>query len=69
VKSAIRQIATKGELVTSSRIAIITGLPRNVVSSIVESLDEESTRRMGSLIHRAQRVLTGWYEDREFQTR
>jgi hypothetical protein len=69
VKSAIRQLALSGELVTSSRIAIITGLPRNIVASIVESLDEESTRRVGSLIQRAQRVLTGWYEDREFQTR
>ena len=69
VKSAIRQLALTGELVTSSRIAIITGLPRNIVASIVESLDEESTRRVGSLIQRAQRVLTGWYEDREFQTR
>jgi hypothetical protein len=69
VKSAIRQLAAKDELVSSSRIAIITGLPRNIVASIVESLDEESTRRVGSLIQRAQRVLTGWYEDREFQTR
>jgi hypothetical protein len=69
VKSAIRQLAHTGELVTSSRIAIITGLPRNIVASIVESLDEESTRRVGSLIQRAQRVLTGWYDDRDFQTR
>jgi hypothetical protein len=69
VKSAIRQLALTGELVTSSRISIITGLPRNIVASIVESLDEESPRRVGSLIQRAQRVLTGWYEDREFQTR
>jgi len=69
VKSAVRQLALSGELVTSSRIAIITGLPRNIVASIVGSLDEESTRRVGSLIQRAQRVLTGWYEDREFQTR
>jgi hypothetical protein len=69
VKSAIRQLAQQNELVSASRISIITGLPRNIVSSIVESLDEESTRRVGSLIQRAQRVLTGWYEDREFQTR
>jgi len=69
VKSAIRQLARSRELVTASRIAIITGLPRNIVASIVESLDEESSRRVGSLIQRAQRVLTGWYEDREFQTR
>jgi hypothetical protein len=69
VKSAIRQLARTGELVTASRIAIITGLPRNIVASIVESLDEESTRRVQSLIQRAQRVLTGWYEDRDFQTR
>src|ERR1700722_4813441 len=69
VKSAIRQLAMKNELVSSSRISIITGLPRNIVASIVESLDEESTRRVSSLIQRAQRVLTGWYEDREFQTR
>lgn len=69
VKSAIRQLALTGELVTSSRISIITGLPRNIVASIVESLGEESTRRVGSLLQRAQRVLTGWYEDREFQTR
>lgn len=41
----------------------------NIVASIIASLDEESTRRVGSLIQRAQRVLTGWYEDREFQTR
>jgi hypothetical protein len=69
VKSAVRQLALSGELVTSSRIAIITGLPRNIVASIVESLDEESTRRVGSLIQRAQRVLTGWYEDDQFQTK
>jgi len=69
VKSAVRQLARAGELVSSSRIAIITGLPRNVVASIVESLDEESNRRVGSLLQRAQRVLTGWYEDRDFQTR
>jgi hypothetical protein len=69
VKSAIRQLAVQNELVSASRIAIITGLPRNIVASIVGSLDEDSTRRVGSLIHRAQRVLTGWYEDREFLTR
>jgi hypothetical protein len=68
VKSAIRQLALTGELVTSSRIAIITGLPRNIVASIIESLDEESTRRVGSLLQRAQRVLTGWYEGPGFQT-
>jgi hypothetical protein len=68
VKSAVRLIAAKDELVTSSRISIITGLPRNLVASIVESLDEESSRRMGSLIQRAQRVLTGWYEDNDFKT-
>lgn len=69
VKAAVRQIASRTELVTSSRISIITGLPRNIVASIVKTLDEESPRRMGSLIHRAQRVLTGWYEDHDFQTR
>jgi len=69
VKAAVRQIASRNELVTSSRISIITGLPRNIVASIVDTLDDESPRRVGSLIHRAQRVLTGWYEDREFHTR
>ncbi len=69
VKAAVRQIASRNELVTSSRISIITGLPRNIVASIVNTLDEESPRRVGSLIHRAQRVLTGWYEDRDFHTR
>lgn len=69
VRSAVRQLAERDELVTASRIAVITGLPRNVVASIVASLGEESPRRVGSLVQRAQRVLTGWHEDREFQDR
>jgi hypothetical protein len=69
VRSAVRQLAERDELVTASRISVITGLPRNIVASIVASLGEESTRRVGSLIQRAQRVLTGWHEDRDFQDR
>jgi len=66
IRSAASQLAQRGELVTASRLAVITGLPRNVIPSIVASLGEESPRRVGSLVQRAQRVIDGWYSDRQF---
>ena len=66
VRSAALQLAQRGELVTASRLAVITGLPRNIVPSIVASLGEESPRRVGSLAQRAQRVVDGWFTDRHF---
>jgi hypothetical protein len=66
VRSAAQQLAQRGELVTASRLAVITGLPRNIVPSIVASLGDESPRRVGSLAQRAQRVVDGWFTDRQF---
>jgi hypothetical protein len=69
VRATVRQLAERGELVTASRISVMTGLPRNIVASIVASLNEESSRRVSSLIQRGQRVLSGWHEDRDFLDR
>jgi hypothetical protein len=59
---------TRGELRPSpSRIAIVTGLTRAEVASIlVADTDEWRTSERGR--QRAERVLAGWWNDPDFQT-
>ncbi len=50
----------------ATRIAVVTGLTRKDVASILAAGDEEPVAsRRGR--HRAERVLTGWWNDPEFQ--
>jgi hypothetical protein len=50
----------------ATRIAVVTGLTRKDVASILAAGDDEPTvsQRGG---HRAERVLSGWWNDPEFQ--
>jgi len=58
---------TRGELrPNASRIAVVTGLTRAEVASLLtDDTDERRTRRGR---HRAERVLSGWWSDPDFQT-
>ncbi len=51
----------------ASRIAVVTGLTRAEVASMLEAdTDERRTSERGR--HRAERVLSGWWNDPDFQT-
>ena len=58
----------RGELrPNASRIAVVTGLTRaEVASMLVEDADERRTSDRGR--HRAERVLSGWWNDPDFHT-
>jgi hypothetical protein len=50
----------------ATRIAVVTGLTRKDVASILAAGDDEpALSRRGQ--HRAERVLSGWWNDSEFQ--
>lgn len=60
----------QGERVTFSRLAVITGINRSVLPEILAAREEGDFRpRSTTQLHRAARVLTGWYEDRDFHSR
>lgn len=51
----------------ASRIAVVTGLTRGEVAAMLaEDADERRTSDRGR--HRAERVLSGWWNDPDFQT-
>lgn len=51
----------------ASRIAVVTGLTRaEVAAMLTEDTDERRTSERGR--HRAERVLSGWWNDPDFQT-
>ena len=62
-------LVSQGERVTYSRLAVITGINRSFLPSILESPRDEFHPRSSTQLHRAARVLSGWYEDLEFQNR
>jgi hypothetical protein len=52
----------------ASRIAVVTGLTRGEVAAMLaDDTDERRTSERGR--HRAERVLSGWWNDPDFQTR
>jgi len=63
-------LTRQGERVTYSRLAVITGINRSVLPAIMAAPREGDFQpRSSTQLHRAARVLSGWYDDREFQTR
>ncbi len=63
-------LTRQGERVTYSRLAVITGINRSVLPVILAAPREGDFRpRSSTQLHRAARVLTGWHDDRDFQTR
>jgi hypothetical protein len=58
---------SRGEIrPNASRIAVVTGLTRAEVASALES-DRDEVRSSDRGRHRAERVLSGWWHDPDFQ--
>lgn len=68
--AAAEYLEQQGERVTYSRLAVITGINRSALPEILNAPQVDDFRpRSTTQLHRAARVLTGWHEDRAFQTR
>jgi hypothetical protein len=61
-------LARQGERVTYSKLAVITGINRAFLPSILANPQDEFRPRSNTQLHRAARVLNGWYDDKLFQT-
>jgi hypothetical protein len=61
-------LAEQGERVTYSKLAVITGINRAFLPAILANPPDEFRPRSNTQLHRATRVLNGWYDDRLFQT-
>jgi hypothetical protein len=59
----------RGERVTYSRLAVITGINRSFLPAILAVPQNLFQPRSNTQLHRAARVLNGWHEDLAFQTR
>jgi hypothetical protein len=68
VRAARDQGRNRGEVrPNASRIAVVTGLTRaEVATMLAEDANERRTSERGR--HRAERVLSGWWHDPDFQT-
>lgn len=58
-----QELTRLGERVTTSRIAVITGLTRKDVAQLRENMTTEPAPRF----NRSMRVVSGWLHDAEFQ--
>jgi hypothetical protein len=61
-------LAEQGERATYSKLAVITGINRAFLPAILANPQNEFRPRSNTQLHRAARVLNGWYEDKMFQT-
>ena len=68
VHQAACHLDRSGEGVNDSRLAVITGLQRRTVRDLRTHPPEGFTPRSGTQLHRASRVLTGWFDDQDFRT-
>lgn len=62
-------LVEQGERMTYSKLAVITGINRAFLPAILANPQDEFHPRSNTQLHRAARVLNGWYDDRLFQTR
>lgn len=61
-------LTEQGERVTYSKLAVITGINRAFLPAILANPQDEFRPRSNTQLHRATRVLNGWYDDKMFQT-
>jgi len=61
-------LVEQGERMTYSKLAVITGINRAFLPAILANPQDEFRPRSDTQLHRAARVLNGWYDDRLFQT-
>ncbi|HTY48058.1 MAG TPA: DUF6502 family protein [Steroidobacteraceae bacterium] len=57
------------ERVTYSRLAVITGINRTFLPAVMNAPQDQFLPRSNTQQHRSARVLTGWFDDENFQTR
>jgi len=61
-------LAEQREKVTYSKLAVITGINRAFLPAILANPLDEFRPRSNTQLHRASRVLNGWYDDTLFQS-
>jgi hypothetical protein len=61
-------LAEQGQRATYSKLAVITGINRAFLPAILANPQGEFHPRSNTQLHRAARVLNGWYDDKHFQT-
>ncbi len=67
LRAAIETLCRSGERVVVTRLAVVTGMTRKEVSTLLtESRQENPIVRPRSGQHRALRVITGWMTDPRF---
>ncbi len=69
VQAAQQALTERGAVVTASRITAMTGQRRSRVSSMLAAGEKALPVKRSLGPSFSQRVLTGWYEDREFLTK
>ncbi len=62
-------LESNGERATYSKLAIVTGINRAVLPALLKAPKDAFRPRSKSQLHRAARVLSGWYHDERFNTR
>jgi hypothetical protein len=67
VRTAARQMIRRSGKPNISRVAIVTGLTRSEVAHVLDRV--RHAKRRERRLHRADRVLKGWFSDPEFVTR
>ncbi len=67
--AGLEYLAREGRRATHSRLAVITGINRTALAAILAAPQGDDFQpRSGTQLHRAARVLNGWYDDVDFQT-
>ncbi len=68
-RAGLEYLAREGRRATHSRLAVITGINRTALAAILAAPQGDDFQpRSGTQLHRAARVLDGWYDDVDFQT-
>jgi hypothetical protein len=62
-------LETNGERVTFSKLAVVTGINRAFLPAILKAPRNIFQPRSAVQLHRAARVLSGWYDDAKFRDR
>jgi Family of unknown function (DUF6502) len=69
-RAGLEHLEREGGRATNSRLAVITGINRTALAAILAAPQGDDFQpRSGTQLHRAARVLNGWYDDADFQTR
>lgn len=69
-RAGLEHLEQAGERPTYSRLAVITGINRSALTAILGTPPTADFQpRSNTQLHRAARVLKGWYDDVDFQSR